>query len=222
MFSLFGINFYLYGLILGIGIFAGLEVAIYKNQKNKGVIEQAFGWMIIGGLLGARIYHVVDYWDRYYRNNLSKIPAVWEGGLGIWGAIFGSMIALLFFSRLKKKNLWHLFDMFSVGAPLAQAIGRLGNFVNGELYGKNGEPLFAYEAILNLILFIYLWRLPNKQKPRGKIFARYLIGYGIIRILLENLRPEDMIWKVAGIPVAVIFGVVAIAGGTLIIYRKRS
>ena len=106
---------------------------------------------LVAGVIGARLYHVIDYWQRYYQYNPGKIPAVWEGGLGIWGAIVGAVLGRSLYSYFKKKNLRTILEAFAVGAPIAQAIGRLGNWVNGELYGKNGEPLFACEAFPQLL-----------------------------------------------------------------------
>jgi prolipoprotein diacylglyceryltransferase len=110
-----------------------------------------------------------------------------------------------------------------IGVPLGQAIGRLGNLVNGELYGKNGEPLFAWEAMLSLILFGILWKMSTSEVDiSGKISGVYLVGYGLIRILLENFRPNEIIWKWHGVPVAIIFGVLAVFAGGVILKKKQS
>ncbi|EKD52670.1 MAG: Prolipoprotein diacylglyceryl transferase [uncultured bacterium] len=221
MFSLFGLTFHFYGVLLGLGVWVGLETALIARPKMKKEIEEAFVWALGFGIAGARLYHVVDFWDRYYRDNFGKVWAVWEGGLGIWGAIMGAGLGIFLYSLLRKRNLWGLLEAYAIGAPIAQAIGRLGNFVNGELYGKNGEPLFAYEAGLNLFLFALLWRIHKNKKFAGKLFGIYLIGYGVIRILLERLRPDEVIWTIGGFPTAIIFGLVAVIFGFLI-SRKRS
>lgn len=217
MFNLFGLTIHLYGVLLGLGVWVGLETSLVARPKMKKEIEEAFVWALGFGIAGARLYHVVDFWGRYYQYNLAKIWAVWEGGLGIWGAIVGAGFGIFLYSLLRKRNMWGLLEAFAVGAPIAQAIGRLGNFVNGELYGKNGEPLFAYEAILNLFLFVFLWKVHKSKKFAGKLLGVYLIGYGIIRILLEGLRPNEIIWRIGGVPTAIIFGLVAIGVGTIII-----
>jgi phosphatidylglycerol:prolipoprotein diacylglycerol transferase len=221
MFNLFGITFHIYGVILGLGVWVGLETALLARPKMKKEIEEAFVWALGIGIVGARLYHVVDFWGRYYRDNFWKILAVWEGGLGIWGAIVGAGLGIVLYSLLRKKKVWGLLEAYAIGAPIAQAIGRLGNFVNGELYGKNGEPLFAYEAGLNLFLFALLWKIHKNKRFAGKLFGIYLIGYGVIRILLERLRPDEVIWTIGGFPTAIIFGVVAVIFGFLI-NRRRS
>ena len=228
MFEIFGLKIYLYGLLIGVGVWAAIEISLVrkKTQAEKKLLEKAFPWVVFGGIVGARLYHVIDFWSRYYTYNPLKIFYVWEGGLGIWGAIVGGVIGLLLFSKVKKINFLELFNSLVIGVPFAQAIGRLGNWVNGELYGKNGELLFVYEAGLNILLGFLLIYI---SRPGFRVGARndraggiYLIGYGVIRIVLENLRPEEIIWRVGGIPMAIIFGVLAIVGGMCIIYRRRS
>ena len=216
MIDVLGLTVHLYGLLIGLGVWVGLELSQRIYPKFKKEIEDAFFWALIPGLLGARLYHVIDFWDRYYRDSLWKIFAFWEGGLGIWGAIAGVVIGLYIYSMVRKINMWSLLGSFAVGAPVAQAIGRLGNFVNGELYGKNGEPLFAYESILNLILFVILWNAAKRTRRGGNLFGIYLAGYGLIRVLLEGMRPNEIIWRVGEIPVAIIFGCLAIAIGAWI------
>ncbi len=217
MLNVFGLTIHLYGLLIGLGVWAGLEIALKARPKLAKEAEQSFIWALTFGVIGARIYHVVDYWSRYYSQNLWNIFAVWEGGLGIWGAIVGAILGLYLYCRIKNKRMLPILDSFAVGAPIAQAIGRLGNWANGELIGKNGEPLFAYEATLNVLLFTILWRLAKKKTRNGKLFGRYLAGYGIIRIILEGLRPNEIIWRVGGVPTAIIFGVVGIIIGISII-----
>jgi phosphatidylglycerol:prolipoprotein diacylglycerol transferase len=128
---------------------------------------------------------------------------------------------LLVFCHFNKSKFVDYLDNLIVGVPLAQAIGRVGNYVNGELIGKNGEPLFAYEGILNLTLFVVLWKTSLKKNNRGILSGIYLIGYGVIRILLENLRPENEIWKLGGVPMAIIFGLIAISTGGYLIFRGK-
>jgi len=230
MISLWGIDFHLYGLIIGLAILASLQVSFkYAEEKGikKSLIEKISWWVIIGGIIGARAYHVTHLWEEFYQLNPISMFFVWRGGLGIWGGIIGGLGGLVAFVKLKNKGekiknrLSDLLDVTVIGVPLGQAIGRLGNWVNGELYGKNSEPLFAYEAVLNLMLFGFLWKIRKKEEVAGKISGIYLIGYGLIRILLENLRPEEIIWKWMGVPVAIIVGMISLLIGGIIIGKKR-
>ena len=218
MIEFLGIKVYLYGLLIGMGVWAAIEISLArkKTDKEKKDLENVLPWVVLGGIVGARLYHVIDFWARYYSFDPIKMFYVWEGGLGIWGAIVGGMLAIFIYCLIKKLNFLKTLDDLIVGVPLAQAIGRVGNRVNGELFGKNGELLFAYEALLNLILFgllIYLSRFPRYARNDGRISGVYLCGYGLIRVFLEGLRPEEIIWKIGGIPVAVVFGVISILIG---------
>ncbi|KKT37185.1 MAG: Prolipoprotein diacylglyceryl transferase [Candidatus Collierbacteria bacterium GW2011_GWC1_45_47] len=226
MINILGINFHLYGLILGAAIILALEissrVARKKNIDPK-IVERFFIWTVVFGIIGARLYHVVDFWEKYYSLYPIRVLYLWEGGLAIWGAVTGGILGLWIawsLSKIKNKFL-ELTDIGVSGLPLAQAVGRLGNWVNGELYGKNGEPLFAYEGILNVILFWILWKIGHKKKP-GLLTGVYLMGYGSIRMFLENLREESAIWRIGGLPTAVIISGMAILLGVYLILRKRS
>jgi len=226
MINILGLTFHLYGLIIGIAVvlaFGISRILAIKRGVDEKFMEGAFYWTVSMGLLGARLYHVIDYWERYYSQSPVRVLYIWEGGLAIWGAVVGGLIGLWIFWRLKNRRVdfWGLTDIGVVGLPLAQAIGRLGNLVNGELYGKDGQPLFAYEGGMNLLLFALLCRL-SVGKKTGVLTGVYLVGYGTIRLILENLRLEKDIWRVAGTPVAMIFGIVAILAGLCLISRKQS
>lgn len=231
MINIFGITIHIYGVIIGIAIYVAWEIANkVANRKNlpKGYLDKAAWWIIGIGIVGARIYHVIDYWQRYYSISPIKILYVWEGGLGIWGAIIGGLAGLLIYrifflrsGKLNRVNILDVLDSVAVGLPIAQAIGRMGNWVNGELYGKNGEPLFAYETLLNTGLFILLWKMSFKKISSGKLIGIYLIGYGLIRISLENFRPDIEIWKILSVPTAIWMSIIATAIG-IFLYRFRS
>jgi|WetSurMetagenome_2_1015567.scaffolds.fasta_scaffold142197_2 phosphatidylglycerol---prolipoprotein diacylglyceryl transferase len=224
MFEILGITFHWYGLLIGLAVAAAMEIALFRSGKiEKENLENAIWWVILAGVIGARLYHVIDYWSRYYSANPIKILYFWEGGLGIWGAISGGFLGLLIYCHFNKLKFWEYLDVMVIGVPMAQAIGRVGNYINGELWGKNGEPLFAYEGLLNLMLFGILWKASSKKQRSGTLSGIYLIGYGVIRALLEDMRPEENIWKIGGIPTAIIFSMAAIfAGGYLIFRRKQS
>lgn len=136
------LTFHLYGLLIGLGVLAGAWVASRKEPK----IWDAILWVIGGGIIGARAYHVIDLWS-YYRINLIEIPAVWHGGMGIFGGILGGIIGLWIYVRVVSHPVCQdqatpgvefrrLLDLAALGLPLGQAIGRWGNYFNQELYGQ--------------------------------------------------------------------------------------
>ena len=225
MIRILGVNLYLYGLIIGVAIWTAYVIATKAAKIRKvpeKVVDEALYWVVIWGVVGARAYHVIDYWKEYYSDNIYKIFFLWEGGLGIWGALIGGIVGLGIFWRTRKVRLMFLkiCDVAVVGIPLAQAIGRLGNMVNREVYGKNGEPLFFYEGICNLLLFLLLWRLRG-IKGDGRLTGVYFVGYGVTRAILENMRAEPDIWRVASFPTAVAVGIISIAVGAFLIWRKQ-
>ena len=222
MFTVGPVTFHLYGLMIGLGVLVGAWVASKKDKK----IWDCLVWVIGGGIIGARLYHVVDWWS-YYSQHLSQIPAVWRGGMGIYGGILGGILGLWIYTRRREEpNLLFLkmLDAGALGLPLGQAIARWGNYFNQELYGlptnlpwgiyirpenrllevmdfKYFHPLFLYESLWCLIIFIIIINI-IKVIPmgKGKIFAVYLGLYGLGRFFLEFLRLEA--WTINGVNVA--------------------
>jgi phosphatidylglycerol:prolipoprotein diacylglycerol transferase len=237
------VNLHLYGLILGLAVLVAYEVSRRAGTRH-GVaekdMERVFGWVVMGGLLGARIYHVIDN-SEYYSQHWLEIFMLWRGGLGIYGAILGGMIGMgwyliVGFQRsFFKKKLFKMLDVGAMGLPVGQAVGRWGNYVNQELYGKatnlswglsirgletKHHPLFFYESVLLVLLFIsMLWLDRKKGLPfgRGAYFGVYAIGYGFIRFGLEYLRVEP--WRAGLLTVAQWMSVGFILTGILMLRR---
>lgn len=172
--------FHLYGLFIGLAIVVGYSVA----EKLEPKVTKIAPWVIVGGLIGARLYHVVDMWE-YYGQNLGQILAVWNGGMSIWGALIGGTIAWLLVGR----GSWEVLGASAVALPLAQAIGRIGNGVNEEFTNKVlGLPWWSAELILDLFLFGVLWGLTRRGSSAQARVVIYLLGYGLIRYLLQPYR----------------------------------
>lgn len=168
--------FHLYGFFIGLAIVTGYSIA----EKIEPKVKDGAVYVIVAGIIGARIYHVLDFWS-YYSLHLNEIFYVWNGGLSIWGAlILGSIATLIYF----KGETFKAMSAAVTGLPLAQAIGRLGNAVNNEFTNLVlGIPWWGAEAILDLILFAIIWFIPLKYRV-----VVYLIGYGLIRYLLQPYR----------------------------------
>jgi len=248
MIEILGIDFHVYGLLIGLSVVAGYKIAI-RVARVRGMAEEILtklSWWVVGlGVIGARGYHVIDLWGEYYSNNLFNILFLWNGGLGIWGGVIGGGLGLIIFNLAQDKFVINktlllkkticLSDVVIVGMPLGQVIGRLGNFFNQELYGKitnlpwsiyitqtgqRHHPLFAYEATLNSILFVFLWK-NRKIKKNGWLTGVYLCGYSAIRILLEPLRPTEIVWKAYNLPVASLMGIVIFSLGMVLIFWSQ-
>lgn len=173
--------FHLYGFFIGLAIVCGYSVA----ERVESRVKDGAGWVIASGLVGARVYHVLEYWA-YYSSHLSQILQVWNGGLSIWGALFGGMIALFIYHYTIKtlKYLGNILGAVVTGLPLAQAIGRLGNAVNHEFVNPVWiVPWWGAEMILDLMLFVILRGVSSKYR----VWV-YLVGYGLIRYVLQPYR----------------------------------
>jgi phosphatidylglycerol:prolipoprotein diacylglycerol transferase len=199
---------HLYGLIIGIAI----AIGIYYFEKHQTVIPKSkllffeVG-LLVSAIVGARAYHVIDEWA-YYSQNLSQIPATWNGGLGIFGAIFGALLFIFLFSLFSRISFLESINHITPILPLSQAIGRLGNWANQE------NPMWWPEAIGDLILFFIINRYPRAPT------AKYLIGYGIIRFLTEFWRTET--WSINNFKIGQLISVIFIFFGLLLIYRDRT
>jgi len=170
------------------------------------IIALAFGLMV-----GARLGYVVFYQSylySYYLYSPIEIIAVWHGGMSYHGGLIGAVLAGLFFCRLRKLPFWKIIDVVIVTVPIGLFLGRLGNFINGELYGRHStlpwamvfpsggpeprHPSQLYEAALEgVVLFIVLWTLKDRDFRPGTMFCLFLGGYGVLRFLVEFSRQPD-------------------------------
>lgn len=165
--------------------------------------------LTVSMILGARLFEVLLYNPSYYFGNPSEIIAVWHGGLSFHGGLVGMVLSGYLFARRKKISFLHLCDIFVVPLAFAQALGRIGNFINGELYGTitnlpwgvkfpsaDGfrHPSQLYEALYDLVIFSFLFFQRNKKYADGVLLSWFLILYPVFRFLTEFARePEIMI-----------------------------
>lgn len=248
--TIFGVNIYFYGVILALAILAGTFISEYVGTKflglQKEVVIDMVPYLIISGIIGARLYYCLLNYDFYLRFP-TEIIAIRHGGISIHGAVIGGLIGLLIFAKRRNLSFLKLADISSVGLVFAQAIGRWGNFFNSEAFGYPTElpwklyiapqyrpvpyqgyeyfhPAFLYESILDLVIFGALLCL-MKSKLTGKegnLALTYLILYSIVRIIVEKCRIDSVLY-IKGIPVAIIVSVIIIlVAGSLLIIRNFS
>lgn len=207
-FTLFGKDVMWYGVIITIGFMAAVLYAMPRSKffgwTDDDIID-GIVWCLPAAIIGARGYYVIFEWD-YYKNHLDEIIRIWDGGLGIYGAIITTAIAVYFFCRTHKGDILGAFDMVCMGFLLAQGIGRWGNFVNAEAHGGvtdmpwgmvlNGRapvhPTFLYESLWDIAGFLFLHFYHKKSKFRGEVTLLYLGWYGMIRFLTEFLRTDSL------------------------------
>ena len=164
-----------YGFFIGIAVVVGWSVA----EKIEPRVNKVAPWVLGFGFVGARMWHVVDTWS-YYSHNLLDIVSVWNGGMSIWGGLVGGLLAWWIVDR----RSWETLGAIVSGLPLAQAIGRVGNGVNGEFVNKVWIlPWWGAEAILDLMLFVLL----RGVSPKYRVGV-YLVGYALIRLVLQPYR----------------------------------
>lgn len=237
-----------YGVIIGLGIALALWLAIREGEK-RGLDNDLFAdlmlWAIPISILSARIYYVIFQWD-YYSQHPSEIPAVWNGGIAIHGALIGAVVTAYFFTKKKNVSFWKVADIAAPSIILGQAIGRWGNFINQEAHGGevtraflenlmlpdfiinqmyiNGayyQPTFLYESVWNLLGFVLLMSLRKVNLRRGEIFLSYVIWYSIGRFFIEGLRTDSlMLTDMLRIAQVISIGLIVLAVG-LWIYRRK-
>ena len=208
----------MYGLLIALSIFISLYIAeglVRRKGLDQEILWQAGFWSVLAGIIGARLYHVVDFWEVYSRN-ITSVFEVWRGGMGIYGALLGGAIGLVAFLRTKNERFWPWLDVIAFPLPLAQAIGRFGNYFNNEIL-----PYALYEAGADLLLFFGLTYIIKKTKRPGTIFLLYASGYSLIRYLLEPIKTDP--WTISGYNVAqtISLAIFLAATGTLLKWQQE-
>lgn len=234
-FKIFNLEIRWYGILIASGVLIGTLIAM-KEARRKGIDEEILLDLILfavpAALIGARIHYVIFSWD-FYRDNPIQILNFRGGGLAIHGAIIAATIVGIIFSKVRKKNFWMLADIAAPSLILGQAIGRWGNYINGEAHGGPTDlpwgimvggvkvhPTFLYESIWNFLVFLFLtWYSRNKSKIDGEVFLLYLILYSTARVFIEGLRTDSLMW--GPIRVAQLISLIGIIIPALILYNKR-
>lgn len=227
-FTIFGIDVMWYGILMATGMILGTLIAL-KEARRVGIKEDdILDLAIIAipvGLICARLYYVLFNWE-YYFSNPSQILNFRGGGMAIHGALIGGVIAGYIFARYRKINFFKLADTVIIGMPLAQAIGRWGNFINKEAHGGptnlpwgimvdgvKVHPTFLYESIWNLGVFILLWFMRKKKKYEGQVIVYYVTLYSLGRFFIEGLRTDSLM--IGSLRMAQVISLVGVVGGIL-------
>jgi phosphatidylglycerol:prolipoprotein diacylglycerol transferase len=203
-----------YGLMYVFGFLASYLLVRYQmKRKDFGVskldVENLYFYFILGLVIGARLGYVLFYDLKVYLKDPLEIFAIWHGGMSFHGGLIGVLIVGILFSWKNKKSFWKIADLFIVTAPIGLGLGRVGNFINGELYGRVTQvpwamifatdkdhlprhPSQLYECALEGgVLFLILWFLKNKKLPDGGLLAIFLSLYGLFRFFVELFREPD-------------------------------
>ncbi|MCP3855830.1 MAG: prolipoprotein diacylglyceryl transferase [Actinomycetia bacterium] len=238
-----------YGVMIALGVLAAVEIG-RRRWAARGYdpddITAIATWAVPAGLIGSRIYHVITDW-KSFRGRWLDVFAIWQGGLGIPGGLVAGIGVGLWVTHRRGLSVPDAIDACIPGIPVAQAIGRLGNWFNQELYGKPSDlpwaleidlahrhpphldvetfhPTFLYEGLWNLALFGVLVLIDRRRvlKP-GRLLAVYVFGYGLGRLWVETLR-IDHASLLLGVRVNVWTSLFAmlVAGGFLLVSGRRA
>jgi phosphatidylglycerol---prolipoprotein diacylglyceryl transferase len=202
-----------YGLMYLAGFAAGWWLGLKRIKQGAAPVtreqfDDLLFFSVLGVILGGRLGYVLFYKPAHYLSHPLEIFAVWQGGMSFHGGMLGVMLAMWFAARRHGIDYLRLTDFMAPLAPLGLAAGRLGNFINGELFGRVTDlpwgmvfrgagdaprhPSQLYEfALEGLALFALLWWFSSKPRPRGQVSALFLIGYGVFRFLAELAREPD-------------------------------
>jgi len=216
-FNIFGIDIRWYGILIGTGIMLAIILAKY-NCRYRNIIFDSFLDMVLFslpiGIIGARLYYVAFQFNDY-KDNLINVFNIRQGGLAIHGGILFGLISAFIITKRKKINFLKMADVATPSIIIAQALGRWGNFFNGEAHGgpvsydfikyfpsfiQKGmhiegvyyQPTFLYESLWDLCVFFILMIVLRKNKKNGIIFFTYLGLYSIGRFLIEGLRTDSL------------------------------
>ena len=197
---------YIFGLIFG---WIYCNKFLINDQIKKNQFDDYITYIILGIIVGGRLGYVFIYNPLYYLENLIEIPMIWNGGMSFHGAVIGVIFATYIFSKKNNQNIFYYLDLVALTSPIGIFLGRITNFINSELYGRetdiiwsvkfiqidnlNRHPSQIYEAIFEgIILFILLNLFHNKlSKKNGLISSLFIIFYSIFRFFIEFTREPD-------------------------------
>ncbi len=212
-FTLFGSHFEIryYGLFYVAAFIIAYFMSKYlvKQRKlglNEDDVADLVLYILIGVVIGARIFYVIFYNLPYYASNPLDIIAIWQGGLSFHGGLVGAILGGLYFCKRKKISFYKIADIAVIPASIGLALGRIGNFTNGELYGRITDlpwgikfsgaegfrhPSQIYESMKNVVIFTVLWVIKDKKLPDGFLFWTFVTMYAALRFLIELVREPD-------------------------------
>jgi phosphatidylglycerol---prolipoprotein diacylglyceryl transferase len=174
-------------------------------------VEDLLFWGVLGVVLGGRIGYSLFYKPGHYLANPLEILMVWKGGMSFHGGLLGVIAAMALFARSRRRPFLQVTDLIAPCVPTGLAMGRVGNFINGELWGRAADPALPWAMVFpqsgtmlarhpsqiyqflleGLLLFALLWWYGRKARPTGQVSGAFLIGYGIFRFIAEYFREPD-------------------------------
>lgn len=236
-----------YGVMYLIGFLIGFLVIRHLAEKrqlplNRDGQSDLLFYCVLGVILGGRLGYVLFYNAGYYLQHPLQIFSVWEGGMSFHGGLLGVVVAAVLFSWRRKLPVLLLGDILVTASALGLGLGRIGNFINGELWGRvtsvpwgmvfpaagpePRHPSQLYEAMLEgLVLFIVLWWLHRRKAPHGVPFFSFFLLYGSFRFLIEFFRQPDahlgFLWAGATMGQILCLPMILVGIGGVLLCRRR-
>lgn len=230
-----------YGLLITLGLIIAVIYGYKQCKVNSLDTDDFFNMLILAipvSIICARAYYVIFSWDQY-KNDILSIFDIRSGGLAIYGGVIGAAAVVIIYCRKKKINIGVVLDMLAVGLLIGQAIGRWGNFVNGEAFGtvtdlpwamtiesdgqitaENVHPTFLYESVWNALGIIVLLVYKRHTLFNGELFCGYMAWYGLGRMFIEGLR-TDSLYLFGTVRVSQMLAVLTFAVGICVIIIRR-
>jgi phosphatidylglycerol:prolipoprotein diacylglycerol transferase len=227
-----GLKIHWYGIMIALGLYAGIQVALRDAARRGLNRDQLMNVALLAavlGIAGGRLYYVVQNNPSFFLHHPVQIIAVWQGGMAFFGAMFGGAVAVAISAWRWRIPFWSLLDVGALGMTIGQAIGRVGNIINGDIVGykTNGwgfeytnpntfgplntpvQPASLYELLISLALFLVLWNLRKRIHPEGMLAMIYVVLYSISQFFIFFLR--DNIVILGGLKQAQVTSLVVIA-----------
>ena len=249
-FNLGGIQVHWYGIIIASAVVVATILAVQEAKRRRidpDSIYDLILWALPVAIITARMYYVIFEWG-YYQNHVDEIVRVWDGGIAIYGALIGAGIVVYLFCRANWIPVWLMLDIIAPVLIMAQGIGRWGNFMNQEAFGRitslaflqslhlphfitqqmliDGayrQPTFLYESLWDILGFIVLMSLRHKKHlfKQGEVFLSYVIWYAFGRFFVEGMRTDSLM--LLGIRVSQWLSVILFIGAIgILVFRRKS
>jgi len=202
-----------YGVMYLAGFASSYALVAYQTKKkapglSKDFLDSLYTFIVLGLVIGARLGYVLFYNPSFYIRNPLDIFALWEGGMSFHGGLIGSVLAGIWRCKRSAKDPWQVADLVIATVPVGLGFGRLGNFINGELYGRVTDvpwamvfpaggpfprhPSELYEFFLEgVVLFTILWMLKDRIRTAGVLTSLFVTLYGVFRFTVEFFREPD-------------------------------
>lgn len=213
----FGIHWYGLTYLVAFGLFLWLATVRARREPyvsagwTRRDVEDLLFWGVVGVIVGGRLGYVLFYKPGYYAANPLEALAVWKGGMAFHGGLLGVIVAMAWFARSRARPFLQVADLVAPCVPVGLASGRLGNFINGELWGRAADPSLPWAmvfpqsgtpiprhpsplyqfALEGLLLFVLLWWFARRPRPLGAVSGAFLVGYGVLRFIAEYFREPD-------------------------------